>query len=44
MNRCDVCGEEKEEFETHNYQGGLTRCKKHSIGFALHENDGVDKQ
>lgn len=26
--RCDVCGEIKEEWETHNYHSGLHRCKK----------------
>jgi len=26
--RCDVCGNMKEEWETHNYDSGLTRCKE----------------
>lgn len=25
---CDVCGNEREEWETHNYWSGLTICKK----------------
>ena len=44
MNRCDVCGEMKEEWETHNFQGGLVRCKKHSKGFANYTEDKEEEK
>ncbi len=40
MNRCDVCGEMKEEWETHNFEGGLVRCKTHSPSVHNANNKG----
>ncbi len=30
---CDICGEEKEEWEMFHYWSGLTICKIHSKGY-----------
>ncbi len=34
MTSCDICGEDKEEWELFEYWGGLTKCKIHSEGYA----------
>ena len=34
MPNCNVCGKRREEYEMHNYDSGLSKCKEHSIGFA----------
>jgi len=36
--RCDVCGKMKEEWETHNYNSGLTRCKEDCSEKELYPN------
>lgn len=32
---CDICGEEKEDWEMHIYHSGLRKCKIHSKGYRM---------